>query len=104
LRVRLKPRIQDHSGFFSKGGEKMAPKKEPKGNIFNFFEDASKNPSLQKKMFAVIKTKGKGMKPEGLLKKFHDLGYYGVSLRDCSRMLIILKSPIPLDQRGEWAY
>jgi len=82
----------------------MAKKKESKGNIFNFFEDASKDPTLQKKMLAVIKTKGKGMKPEGLLKKFHDLGYDGVSLRDCNRILIILKSPIPLEQGGEWAY
>jgi hypothetical protein len=31
LRVRLKPRIQDHSGFFSKGGEEMAPKKNRRG-------------------------------------------------------------------------
>jgi hypothetical protein len=75
-----------------------------KGNIFNFFEDAANDPKLQKKMLDVIKTKGKGLSGEDLLKKFQRLHYDGVSLRDCNRILIILKSPIPLEQGGEWAY
>jgi hypothetical protein len=75
-----------------------------KGNIFNFFEDAADDPKLQKKMLDVIKTKGRGLSGEDLLKKFQRLHYDGVSLRDCNRILIILRSPIPTEQGGEWAY
>jgi hypothetical protein len=82
----------------------MAKKKESKGNIFNFFEDASKDPSLQNEIVKAIKTKGKGWTGDKLLKRFHKLHYDGVSLRDCNRMLIILKSGIPTGPGGEWAY
>ncbi len=83
----------------------MATKKVSKGNMFNFFEDASKDPKLQKEMKAMIKKKGKGETPKTFMEKFHKLGYDGVSLRDCKKILDILKLPkIPITEEGEFGY
>jgi hypothetical protein len=94
-----------------KGGEEMATNKSrahlreqaSKGNIFNFFEDAANDPKLQKRMLDVIKTKGKGLSGEELLKKFQRLHYDGVSLRDCNRILLILKG-IKDPSTWDWSY
>jgi hypothetical protein len=86
----VKPRnTQDQSGLFRKGVEEM--KAKSKGNIFKFIEDASKDPELKKKMDDMVKGRGKGETPEGFLKKFYNLGYDGVSLEDCTRILITLE-------------
>jgi hypothetical protein len=78
-------------------------KKQSKGNFFNFVEDASKkNSPLPKEMLAVVKQKG--MTSEKLLKHFHGRGYDGVSLRDCRRILTILKDPSQLQKLEEWHY
>jgi hypothetical protein len=91
----LKPRnTQDHSGFSRKGGEEM--KRKSKGNFFNFIEDASKkNSPMWKQTLNVLKRKG--LTSEQLLKLFQDRGYDGVSLRDCRRILNIIKDPSQLD-------
>jgi hypothetical protein len=95
---------QDHSGFFRKGGEEMAKKKQSKGNFFNFIDDAAKDPILQKEMLAVIKKKGAGWTGSKLLKRFHELNYDGVSLRDCNRVLIILKTRVKNPLAWDWSY
>jgi hypothetical protein len=66
-------------------------KKASKGNVFDFIEDANRNPNLYKKMIAIIRTKGKGYTPQSLMKKFHSLGYEGVSLQNAKRILTTLK-------------
>jgi hypothetical protein len=76
---------------------------ESKGNFFNFVDDAATDPKLHKKMLDVIKKKGKGETPKGLLEKFHKLGYDGVSLRDCNRILLILKG-IKDPSTWDWSY
>jgi hypothetical protein len=107
---------QDHSGFFRKGGKEMAEKKEKKskkeeekaeevvskGNIFNFIEDASKDPKLQKQMTAMIKKKGKGETPKTFMQKFHDLGYLDVRFTDCKKILDIIKGVDP--SAWDWSY
>jgi len=74
-----------------------------KGNIFNFIEDAASNPKLHKKMAAVINSRGKGMTANKLVSEFHRLGYDGVCLRDCKKILDIVKRAInPAD--WDWSY
>ena len=74
-----------------------------KGNIFNFIEDAAKNPKLHKKMADVINTRGKGMTPNKLVNEFHRFGYDVVSLRDTRKILDIVKKAInPAD--WDWSY
>lgn len=78
-------------------------KKQSKGNFFNFVEDASKtNSPLRKQILNVVKQKG--MTSEKLLKHFQDKGYDGVSLRDCRRILSILKDPSQLQKLEDWHY
>jgi hypothetical protein len=88
-----------------KGGKEM-PKKEEKsrGNFFDFIEDAAKDPKLHKKMVHTITTRGKGMKPEGLLREFYALGYDGVNLRDCKKILEIVDKTIVDPSKWDWAY
>ena len=50
--------------------------------------------NCMKQMMAVVNKKGKGITPEKLLKKFQKLGYYGVSLQDCSTVLFIIRKGI----------
>jgi hypothetical protein len=91
-----------YSGLSRKGGEDMANKKESKGNFFNFVEDATKSKQLQKEMLDVAKQIG--LTGEKLLTEFHNRGYDGVSLRDCNRILNILKDPEQLRKLGDWQY
>lgn len=83
-------------------GKTKTPGKVSKGNIFNFIEDTSKDKELQNLMTAMIKKKGKGEKPETLLEEFLRLGYDGVSLRDCKKILDILKGVDP--SAWDWSY
>jgi hypothetical protein len=78
-------------------------KKKSKGNFFNFIDDTATHSQLKKKMLHVIRTKGKGITPDAFLKEFHDLGYDGVSLRDCNRILITLKK-VKDPSRTDWLY
>lgn len=82
----------------------MAPKKESKGDFVKFIKDAANDPKLHKKMIAVVNKKGKGETPETLLKKFHDLGYNGVSLQHCITALFILKEGMKDPSLMDWSY
>ena len=66
-------------------------RKASKGNVFDFIEDANADPNLYKQMMAIIRTKGKGYTAETLLKKFHRMGYEGVSLQATKRIMATLK-------------
>jgi len=72
-------------------------KGKSKGNVWNFLKDAAADPKLKKKMEYVVERKGKGWKPERLLKELHALGYYNVSLEECNTILTSLGNP-------DWAY
>jgi|OpeIllAssembly_1097287.scaffolds.fasta_scaffold180292_2 hypothetical protein len=78
-------------------------KKVSKGNVFDFIEDANKDPKLYKQMIAIIKTKGKGYTAETLLKKFHRLGYEGVSLQATKRIMATLKR-LKDPEAWDWHY
>ena len=81
----------------------MAGKKVSKGNFFDFIEDANRDPKLHKQMTELIKKKGKGETAETLLKKFHRLGYEGVSLQVTKSILATmrrLKNP----EGWDWHY
>jgi hypothetical protein len=82
----------------------MAPKKESKGNYLDFIEDLAQDPKLRKKVVDIIKTKGKGLTADKLLKKFHDLKYDGVSLRDAKKILAILANLDPDPSKWDWGY
>jgi len=82
----------------------MAPKKESKGDFVKFIRDAANDPNLHKKMMDVINKKGKGETPDTLLKKFHGLGYYGVSLQDCNTALFMIKEGIRDPSGVDWTY
>lgn len=81
----------------------MAKKKVSKGNVFDFIEDANEDPKVYKQMMAVIKTKGKNETPDSLLKKFHRLGYEGVSLQATKSILATLRSLKKTDA-WDWHY
>lgn len=96
MRAALKSRNKrDYSKFLREGGEEM--KGKSKGDVWKFLQDAATNPVLKKKMDYVIERKGKGWKPERLLKEFHALGYYDVSLGECNTILTGLRQP-------DWVY
>lgn len=78
-------------------------KGKSKGNFFNFIEDASKkNAAMREQLLNVLKRKG--LTSEELLKLFHDRGYDGVCLRDCHRILNIIKDPSILEKQEIWQY
>lgn len=97
--------------FFRKGGEDMPNKKEgkstkkkvSKGNVFDFIEDANRNPTLYKQMIAIIKTKGSGYTADKLLKKFHRLGYEGVSLQNTKKIIATLRR-LENPEAWDWHY
>jgi hypothetical protein len=81
----------------------MADKKQSKGNFFNFIEDASKkNSKVRKEMLTVVKKKG--LNADKLLQEFQKRGYDGVSLRDCRRMMELLKRPGYIQMLDGWQY
>ena len=81
----------------------MANKKQSKGNFFNFGEEASKkNSKVRKEMLAVVKNKN--LNADKLLQEFQKRGYDGVSLRDCRRMLELLKRPGYIQMLEGWQY
>ncbi len=82
----------------------MVRKKKSEGNIFDFIDDAAKNPNLHRKMLKVISTKGEGMTPEGFLKEFHTLGYERVNLQDCKKVLQIIREDIVDPAKWDWSY
>jgi hypothetical protein len=75
-----------------------------KGNFFDFIKDVRTDPKLYNKMFDVIKTKGKGITPKGLLEEFHRLGYDGVNLRDSKKILDLVKSGVIDSSKWDWSY
>ena len=81
----------------------MAKEMESKGNLWNFIEDAAKDPKLHKKMVHVITTKGKDTTPKKLLEEFHRLGYDGADLRDCKKVLSIVKTVVD-PSKWDWSY
>jgi len=81
----------------------MAGKKVSKGNVFDFIEDANKDPKLYNQMIAIIKKKGKGETPETLLKKFHRLGYEGVSLQATKNIIATLRR-LKNPEAWDWHY
>jgi hypothetical protein len=81
----------------------MAKKRESKGNILDFINDAASDPELMEKMMGVIKVKGKGWTGEKLLTEFHKLHYYGVSRQDCDTLLVSIKR-IKDPSAWDWTY
>jgi hypothetical protein len=84
--------------------KKKPMKKVSKGDLIRFIKDAAEDPKQQAKMMSVVEKKGKGETPQTLLEKFHDEGYYGVSLQDCSTILFILKKGIRDTSQIDWCY
>ena len=82
---------QEYPGSTHGSSEKEEKRWQRKWNRKEIFlissKTPAKDPKLQKKMTHLIKKKGKGITPEKLLKQFHDLGYDGVSLRDCQKAI-----------------
>lgn len=69
-------------------------KGKSKGNLMNFFGEASKNSKLRKKI--TDKLSKKDVTAGKLLNLFHGLGYDGVSLEDCGKLVGIAKrGPLP---------
>jgi hypothetical protein len=56
-----------------------------KGNFLDFISDAGQLDSVRDQFLDVLYKQG--ATAEDLLKLFHDLGYEGVSLEDCSKLL-----------------
>ncbi len=82
----------------------MAKKPQSKGNFFNFIEDTTKDPKLRKKMFDIINKRGAGETPKSLMEKFHNLGYDGVNLRDCKKIMDIMKKGVKDPSAWDWSY
>ena len=78
--------------------------KTSKGDIVRFIKDAADDPDLHEKMMAVVNKKGKRITPEKLLKEFQELGYYGVSLQDCSTVLFIIRKGMKDPSRIDFSY
>jgi len=89
---------------FQKEGEEMKKKTESKGTIFDFIDDAARDPEKRKKMVRAITTKGEGLVANKLLKQFHDMDYKCVTLQDCQKLLEIMKKDIAHPESWDWSY
>ncbi len=81
----------------------MAEKKVSKGNVFDFIEDALRDPKLYKEMMKVINNKGKGLTPKAFMEKFHRMGYSGVSLQAARSTLATLRT-VKNPKGWDWHY
>jgi len=89
---------------FPEREEEMEKKTKSKGDIFNFINDATRNPSLHKEMANMIKTKGEGFTPNSLLERFYKHHYDDVNLGDCKKILKIVKTGIVQPEIWDWNY
>ncbi len=82
----------------------MEKKKQSKGDIFDFIDDAAKDKELHKKVVQMITSKGEGITPDNFLKEFYSLGYYDVNQRDCEKLLEIIRKDIADPSSWDWSY
>lgn len=70
---------------------------ESKGNFLDFLEEISKPTSTIRDEF-INELYRSGVTAEDLLGLFHKLGYDGVSLDDCAKLLVVAsQGPLPCD-------
>ncbi len=85
------------------GTKSKNQKPKSKGNVQDFIDDARKDPKLYKQMISIIHNKGKGLTPETFMKKFHRLGYSGVSLQSAKSTLATIRS-LENPKAWDWHY